>query len=162
MNKINRVKSEYLFPVIIELIQNNQKATITVTGNSMSPFLKEIRDRVELSATSFNEIKRGDIVLIRRKTGYHVMHRVYKKEKDCFFMVGDAQEWIEGPLYPDQLIAIVKRVWRKNREISCDNIIWKFLSLLWLYLRRYRYTIFKINKMFKQFKTKLSWRKSVN
>jgi len=162
MNKINRVKSEYLFPVIIELIQNNQKATVTVTGNSMSPFLKEIRDRVELSATSFNEIKRGDIVLIRRKTGYYVMHRVYKKEKDCFFMVGDAQEWIEGPLYPDQLIAIVKRVWRKNREISCDNIIWKFLSLLWLHLRRHRYTIFKINKMFKQLKAKLSWRKSVN
>jgi len=162
MNKVNRVKSEYLFPVIIELLNNNQKATITVTGNSMSPFLKEVRDRVELSATSFDEIKRGDIVLIRRVTGCYVMHRVYKKEKDCFYMVGDAQEWIEGPLYPNQLIAIVKRVWRKNREISCDNIIWKSLSLLWLCLRNHRYTIFKINNVIKQLRAKLSWRKSVN
>lgn len=158
MNKINRVKSEYLFPVIIELIQNNQKATITVTGNSMSPFLKEIRDRVELSATSFNEIKRGDIVLIRRKTGYYVMHRVYKKEKGCFFIIGDAQEWIEGPLFPEQLIAIVTRVWRKNKEIKCDNILWRFLSMLWLSLRKFRHVIFKAYNILKILKVKLTRR----
>ncbi len=144
MHKVNRVKSEILFPVICELIQNNQKARITVTGNSMSPFMKEVRDSVELAATSFESIRRGDIVLIKRTCGQYVMHRVYKKEKDCFYMVGDAQQWIEGPLYPEQLVAIVTRVWRKGREISCGNFWWKFLSKTWLMLRNFRLFIFKV------------------
>lgn len=158
MHKVNCIKSEYLFPVIVELIQNNQKATITVTGNSMLPFLKEVRDRVELSATCFTDLKRGDIVLIQRKTGYYVLHRVYKKEKDCFFIIGDAQEWIEGPLFPEQLIAIVTRVWRKNKEIKCDNILWRFLSMLWLSLRKFRHVIFKAYNMLKLLKVKLTRR----
>lgn len=144
LKKINKVKSESLFPVIIELIKNNQSAKITVTGNSMSPFLKEGRDNVELAAINFCEVRRGDIILIKRKCGYYVMHRVYKKEKDCFYIIGDAQQWIEGPLFPEQLIAIVTKVIREGREISCNNLIWKFLSHFWLNLRRFRYAIIGI------------------
>lgn len=158
MNKINRVKSKMLFPIIIELLQNDRKAKITVTGNSMSPFLKEDRDCVELTKTSFKDIKRGDIVLILRTTGYYVMHRVYKKEKNCFYMVGDAQQWIEGPLAPEQLIAIVTKVWRKNKEISCSSFWWKLLSMIWLRLRIFRNFIFKVNNKLEQLKAKLSWR----
>ena len=154
VNKVNRIKSEALFPVIIELIKNNQRARLTVTGNSMSPFLKEGRDTVEFSAVDFSQIHRGDIVLIKRKCGYYVMHRVYKKAKDSFYMVGDAQQWIEGPLYPEQLIAIVTKVWRKGREIDCNNVIWKLLSHIWLILRRFRYLIFGVYARVKRIRNK--------
>jgi signal peptidase I len=149
MQTVNLVKSEILFPVIIDLIKSDQKAILTVTGSSMTPFLRDTRDRVEFSATSFMNIKRGDIVLVKRKNGYYVMHRVWKKEKDCFFMVGDAQRGIEGPLYPEQLIALVTTVWRKNKKIDCNNIWWRAISEIWLRLRNFRYLLMRLFKYLK-------------
>lgn len=143
--QVVKVKSKTIFPVIVDLLNSGQTARITVTGNSMNPFLKEGRDSVELSKTSFPEIRRGDIVLIQRTNGIYVLHRVYQKRKECFFMVGDAQQWIEGPLYPEQLVAKVASVRRKGREIRCTNIVWILLSWVWLRLRIFRYKIFKVN-----------------
>lgn len=156
MQNISQVKSDILFPLVIECLSNGQKARITVTGNSMSPFLKEIRDSVELAGTQFDHIKRGDIVLIRRLTGAYVLHRVLRKKKDCFFMVGDAQQWIEGPLKPDQLIAKVTKVWRKGKEIECERLLWKIPALLWLRLRAYRGFMFRFYSFLKKIKLRLS------
>lgn len=144
MLTINQVKSEVLFPVVIECLNSGQNAKITVTGNSMLPFLREFKDSVELTGVRFEQIKRGDIVLIRRYSGAYVLHRVLKKEQDCFYMVGDAQQWIEGPLYPDQLIAKVPRVWRKGKEIDCESFLWKILSLIWLRLRIFRRKMLRV------------------
>ena len=70
---------------------------------SMYPFLREDKDKVELAMTSFSCIKKGDVVLIKRESGEYVLHRVLKKSMDHFYIVGDAQQWIEGPLLPEQL-----------------------------------------------------------
>lgn len=148
--QVIKVKSNTIFPVIVDLLNSGQTARITVTGNSMNPFLKANRDSVELSKTSFQEIRRGDIVLIKRTNGIYVLHRVYKKTEDSFSMVGDAQQWIEGPLYPDQLVAKVISVRRKNKEIPCTNIVWVLLSWIWLRLRVFRYKIFKVNTIVKR------------
>jgi len=141
--QVLKVKSSAIFPVITELLDSGQTARITVTGNSMYPFLRAGRDSVELSKASFQEINRGDIVLIKRTNGIYILHRVIKKPK-ILFMVGGAQQWIEGPLYPEQLVAKVKSVRRKNREIPCTNDTWVFLSRVWLRLRIFRYKTFKV------------------
>lgn len=145
--QVIKVKSKEIFPVIAELLNTGQTVHITVTGNSMIPFLKADRDSVELSKTSFSEVRRGDIVLVQRRNGIYVLHRVCKKKKDVFYMVGDAQQWIEGPLYPDQLITRVISVRRKDRQILCTNPIWVMLSLVWLRLKVIRYGIFKFHRM---------------
>ncbi len=148
--QVIKVKSNTIFPVIADLLHSGQTARITVTGRSMSPFLKEGRDNVELSKTSFQEIRKGDIVLVKRTNGIYVLHRVYKKTEASFFMVGDAQQWIEGPLYPEQLAAKVVSVRRKNRDIPCTNKGWRFLSWVWLRLRVFRYKIFKVYSIMKK------------
>lgn len=148
--QVLKVKSNEIFPVIAELLDSGQTARITVTGNSMNPFLKAGRDSVELSKTNFREIRRGDIVLIRRTNGIYVLHRVYKKADNSFFIVGDAQQWIEGPLYPEQLVAKISSVRRNNKEIPCTNVTWVFLSRVWLRLRIFRYKIFKMNAFIKR------------
>jgi hypothetical protein len=122
---------------------------------SMYPFLKDGRDSVELSGCSFDTIKKGDIVLIKRITGTYVLHRVLKKQKDCFYMIGDAQQWIEGPLSPAQLIAFVTRIKRKERIISCDNPFYKFLVSLWLVAIPFRYKIFRALRPVKRLAIKL-------
>ena len=94
MCEIKFVKSVDMFPVVKEILNKSISVSITVTGMSMYPFLRENIDSVELSDASFMSICRGDIVLILRKNGDYVLHRVLRKEKNNFYIIGDAQQWI--------------------------------------------------------------------
>lgn len=131
MHKVKNVKSAELFPAINELLMNGKKVRITVTGNSMMPFLMGNRDSVELSAADFDDLRFGQIALIRRDNGAYVLHRVIFKSKNGFYLVGDAQCKIEGPFMPRQLVAVVSAIWRKGKMISASNMIWRMLSCIW-------------------------------
>lgn len=146
MREIREVKvnAATLIPLISELIEHGQNSRIAVSGNSMYPFLRHEIDSVELTKKSFEQLDVGDIVLIQRTDGRYILHRTYRKNKDCFFMVGDAQQWIEGPLFPEQLVGVVTAIWRKDKRILCSAKWWKFLSRLWLYLRPFRNFILKV------------------
>lgn len=129
--------------MINEILDNGMGARITVTGNSMRPFLYENIDSVELQQSSFKSICKGDIVIILRDNGEYVMHRVLKKHKDCFYIVGDAQWWVEGPIRPNQITAVVKTIWRDNKKIKCSSFYWRSLSLIWLWMLPFRKILFK-------------------
>jgi signal peptidase len=102
---------------------------------------------VELSHAEFTGIKKLDIVLARRSTGEYVLHRVVKKDEKCFYMLGDAQRYIEGPFYPGQLQAVVKSVRRKKKRISCDSFMWLLLSRIWMICLPARRYIIKISRI---------------
>ncbi|MDR3270190.1 MAG: peptidase S24 [Peptococcaceae bacterium] len=137
------VKAVELFSLVSELLEQGQSARISVTGTSMYPFLRHSLDSVEFSSGNFAQIARGDIVLSRRLSGAYVMHRVWRKEKEAYYIVGDAQQWIEGPLEPQQLVAVVEAIWRKDRRIACSKCWWRCCARIWLLLRPYRYFIMK-------------------
>jgi hypothetical protein len=143
MVEIMKIQAASLFPLVSEMIEKGQPTRIIVSGSSMYPFLRDGIDSVELDRADFERLAGGDIVMIQRTNGQYIMHRVCKKEKDHFFMVGDAQQWIEGPLYPEQLVAVATAIWRKERRIVCSNRWWKFLSGVWLLCRPCRYRIIK-------------------
>ena len=145
MCNVKRVKSAEIFPIVSEILTQGGHAWIVVTGVSMYPFLREDKDSVKLTATSFKEIKRGDIVLIKRETGEYVLHRVLRKAENSFYMIGDAQQWIEGPLMPKQLIAVVTAIKKGQSEaINCNNFVWKLLSGMWLNMIPLRHVVFKL------------------
>ena len=146
MLRAQLIKSNEIFPVIQELLKDGKTVRLPVTGTSMHPFLMEDRDSVELSTSLFSEVKSGNIVLILRKNGQYILHRVITKTDNCFYIVGDAQQEIEGPLYPNQLIAVVTSVWKKKKHIQCSNLWWKTLSYVWLKLRPFRYFIMRIQR----------------
>lgn len=155
MYKMNKVKSAEIFSFIQKIFETGGAARITVTGTSMYPFLRDGIDSVELSKTELKLIKRGDIVLAYHKTGEYVLHRIWKNDMDKFYMVGDAQTWIDGPYLPDQLIAAVLRIWRKDKEVSCNSALWRLFVVTWLILRPFRGKIFfvgrKIRKLIRKF-----------
>lgn len=144
MLEVKQVKAEDLFALADELFELESRVWITVTGMSMYPFLREGGDSVELAKASFEDLKRGDIILIKRDCGFFVLHRVLKKEKNCFYIVGDAQQWVEGPLRPEQLRAVVTRIKRKQRIINCNNPLLKIVAGIWLLLIPFRNKIFRI------------------
>ncbi len=138
MCEVRSVKSEVLIPFIVSLLENGKRARMSVTGMSMYPFLRSGVDTVELSPVNFDDIRVGDMVLGRRTSGEYIMHRVFKKDDDNFYMIGDAQTELDGPYSRQQLIAGVYRVWRKDKLIDCSNKFWKFLVVVWMYLRPFR------------------------
>ncbi|MEN6325885.1 MAG: S24/S26 family peptidase [Syntrophomonas sp.] len=145
-----KIKATCLFPLICEIISYGRSARLPVTGSSMYPFLRDGIDSVELTKNNFRSLSRGDIVLICRNDGTYVMHRVLQKKIDCFFIVGDAQQWIEGPLFPGQLVAIVTAIWRKDKRILCTHPLWKILSEIWLLLRPYRRTVLNVYRIIRR------------
>jgi signal peptidase len=148
MHKVIHAKASDIFPIVQEIFQNSGSSVyITVRGNSMYPFLRDGADEIELSRVEFVNIKKLDIVLAKRPTGEYVLHRVIRKDKNCFYMVGDAQRQIEGPFYPGQLQAIVKAVRRKKKRIPCDSALWLLLSWFWMICLPIRHHILRIPRI---------------
>lgn len=150
MREVINIKNNILFPVIYELLKADKKVVITVTGSSMRPFLHENVDMVELSLADFDVIKRGDIVMAIGESGRYVLHRVIEKNKNCFYMVGDAHNSIEGPFYPEQFIAVVTSIWKGKNKICCTNFLWRLLSVLWLRALPLRGIVFKTYRLIKR------------
>lgn len=118
------------------VFENGQSIRITVVGDSMYPFLRSGIDSVELIKADFCDIELNDIVLVERLSGEYVLHRVFKKTQYNFYLQGDAQTYIEGPLNPEQLKARVKTIWRGDRVVPCSNYIWQLTGKIW---RQYLY-----------------------
>lgn len=138
MSREISVKSAEIFPVIQDLLSAGRSAILTVTGNSMYPFLRNGIDSVELINTDFYKLSRGNIVLIKRNSGAYVLHRIVKKKENCFYIVGDNQQDIEGPLKPDQVVAGVQAIFRQNKRIECSNAYLKLLVSIWITVLPFR------------------------
>ena len=122
---------------------------LTVTGNSMSPFLIHGRDTVYLSRLT-RPVRRGDILLYRRENGAYVLHRVYAVDPEGYTMVGDAQTELETGIRPNQVIAIVTRVIRKDQELRPGSFWWDFFETAWLRLLSVRRPIHNFYSVIKK------------
>jgi hypothetical protein len=148
MCEVTYVNANKIFPAIIDLLEQGIGVRITVTGMSMYPFLHGNRDVVELVRTRMDDVRRGDIVLIRRDSGEYVLHRIFRRSREGFFIVGDAQQWIEGPLKPNQLLAKASVIWRKSRCIPCSKTVWKLVGAVWLLMLPYRQRMIKLYRAY--------------
>lgn len=131
------------------LLQEGKTISIKPQGSSMYPILVEGRDRAIIEPVQTDSLKRGDVVLYRRDAdaptgGILVLHRIYKCKKDGFYMVGDNQKEIEGPLRADQIKGIMVALERNGKCISTKNLVYIVLTRIWLLFRPLRPTISRI------------------
>ncbi len=118
-----------LTPFIKEMIQNNRRVQLTVTGNSMFPLLSHLRDSVTIEGCE--DYKKYDIILYVRKNGDLILHRIVKRKKDVFFLCGDNQTVIEYPIYKEQIIGKVVSMKRKEKNFTTKNVFYGLYSFLW-------------------------------
>lgn len=131
--KVKAVSSDTLIPLLLNLIEQGQQVRLTVTGKSMRPFLRNEIDSVLLEKKPFSDIRIGDIILIRRDSGEYVLHRVVDKLDGYVYIAGDAQDWFEGPIYKETVLAVACAVYRRDKKITNDNnILWKVMIWLWV------------------------------
>ena len=79
-----------------------------------------------------------------------VMHRIYNVKKEEYYLIGDAQTVIEGPIQREQIFAVVTKVKRKGEWIVPENFRWKFFVHVWLNIIPLRETIIKTYRFFKR------------
>lgn len=117
---------------------------LLVTGTSMVPFLRHKRDSVLLVSPEQRKPRRGEILLCKRPDGSLVLHRCLKIYKDGSYRLnGDSQQWCEHPS-SDALLAVVDRITRKGKTISCDHLGYRLLAYIWMLCRPIRPIIFRI------------------
>ena len=104
---------------------------MVVAGYSMSPFLGHERDVIFFQKPD-RPLKRGDMVFYQRKSGSFVMHRIWKKKPEGYYIVGDAQQEIEGPVKEEQIFALITGVSRKGKRLGPGNLWWEFFEHVWI------------------------------
>ena len=128
---MRKVDTREYVSVLRELTEQGKEVSLVVSGNSMSPFLRHERDVIYFKKPD-RELRRGDMVFYQRKTGQFVMHRIWKVKKDGFYITGDSQMEIEGPVQQEQIFALVTKVKRKDKWIGPGNFWWEFFEHVWI------------------------------
>ncbi len=121
--------TEYV-SMLRELVRHGQQVSLPVAGSSMVPFLVHGRDTIYFEAPN-RPLKRGDMVFYQRKNGPFVMHRIHAIGPEGLYLVGDAQQEIEGPLDREQVFALVTAVKRKGKILRSGSFWWEFFRLVW-------------------------------
>ena len=119
-------------PLLREVLEEGA-LTLTVTGESMSPFLRHGRDQIRFEKLT-RPVRRGDMVFFQRWNGQYVMHRVLRSGRDGVYLVGDGQQQVEGPIAPEQIFALVTGVCRKGEWLGPGRFWWDFFAGPWLTL----------------------------
>lgn len=124
---------------IENLLAQGKRLRIKPRGYSMYPLIVPGRDEVLVERVPAETLRRGDVVLYRRiEENILVLHRIWKIDKDAFYLVGDNQKEIEGPLAASQIKGKMVGCIRNGHAFSTSHIFYLLYSRVWLWLRPYR------------------------
>ncbi|MBR6382438.1 MAG: S24/S26 family peptidase [Lachnospiraceae bacterium] len=129
---------------IVDLLSENKSVQLHPQGYSMYPLIVPERDEVIISPLRDHKIKRGDVLLYRRKNDKLILHRVYKKKNDKIYFVGDNESVVEGPLDISQVHGIMTAFYHKGKKIKTNNFFYFLSCQLWLFLLPFRKPIGKL------------------
>lgn len=145
--------NEYV-SMLRELTEAGKEVSLLISGSSMSPFLAHMRDYICFKKPD-RELKKGDMVFYQRKNGQFIMHRICKVKSNDFYIVGDAQAEIEGPVKREQIFAVVTKVKRKGKWIGPGDFWWEFFEHVWLRVIPMRRVLMKMYGKFFLLKNKI-------
>lgn len=129
---VRTVDNQAYLGMLKDLILDGKEVSLTVSGNSMSPFIVHQRDSV-LLAPVVRPLRKGDIVFYQRCNAAYVLHRICRVNADgTYDIVGDAQVEIEKRVTRGQIFAAVAMVRRKGRDIRPGNFRWFFFARVWI------------------------------
>lgn len=125
-----------------ELTEEGREVSMLIAGSSMSPFLIHERDMIYFKKPD-RELKKGDMVFFQRRSGQFIMHRIWKVRPEGYYIVGDAQTQIEGPVEKDQIFARITKVRRKGKWLEPGDFWWEFFEHVWLHMIPLRHVLMR-------------------
>ena len=132
--------------VLKDMVEQGMEVSMTVVGTSMEPFLVHNRDKIYFRKPE-GTIKKGDMVFYQRESGAYVMHRVMKVKKQQYYMAGDHQTFLEGPIEKKQIFAKVVSVEKDGVWLTEEDKLWKFYAVWWRRLFWLRKVVNKLRRI---------------
>lgn len=129
--QVRQVDTGAYVSMLRELTEQGREVSMVVAGSSMSPFVVNRRDSIFFKKPD-RDLRRGDFVFYQRSSGQFVCHRIYKITPDGYYMVGDAQTEIEGPLQREQIFGLITSVTRKGKQLGPGDFWWAFFEKVWI------------------------------
>ena len=130
MKNIKMTEADVLFSFVEESVKDGSSVKIKIAGYSMYPLVTSRRDSVLLIKA--DKIKKGDVPLIKRDDGSFVLHRVVGIKDGAFELCGDYEQKREYPIKPEQVIAVAKGFYRKEKYIDCNSFLYKLYTFFWM------------------------------
>lgn len=140
---LRKVNTKEYVSVLREITETGKEVSMVISGNSMAPFLIHERDMIWFKKID-RELKKGDMVFFQRENGQYVMHRICSIKEDGYYLIGDAQQQIEGPIHKKAIFAIVVKVRRKGKIWEEGNFWWEFFAHIWINLIPVRSKLMKL------------------
>ncbi len=144
---IRKVRTEEYIDLLLSIMNEGRSVSLLIAGGSMTPFLADGRDHVVLEKP-FRELSVGDIVLFRRQNGEYVLHRIKRISGENYYMVGDAQTYIEGPVRKSQIAALATAVERKGKVLKSGDAFWDFFERIWIRMVLFRPVCIKVYSIY--------------
>lgn len=136
------ITAQLLFTAISEELAAHRRASFTVTGMSMWPFLCHGRDQVILEAYTPGTLRKGDVVLLQTPLGNYLLHRVTRVLPDGFETTGDGNCFRDGRFPFCCIRARASAFVRKGKTIRCDAWLWRAVFAVWMALFPIRRPLF--------------------
>lgn len=135
-----------------ELTESGKEVTLVVAGSSMAPFLIHHRDSICFRKPD-RDLRKGDMVFFQQTDGAYVMHRICRIRDNAYYLIGDAQTEVEGPIRREQIFALITKIKRKGKWICPGNFWWFFFARVWIRVipfRRLFIRLYGIKGLFRQ------------
>lgn len=108
-------------------------AVVPIEGTSMLPLLKEGKALVEVAVKDLKQLKKGDVVLYRKKEGTLVLHRIIKAEDgEVFTVLGDHQVTNAEQVHKEQILAVAEGFIINGRHIDEKTRWYRVYKKIWL------------------------------
>lgn len=128
---------EELLPLMQEQLAAGKYVRFFPRGTSMLPMLRQGIDSVTLAPLP-KKLKKFDLPLYRRENGQFVLHRIVRTG-ETYTCIGDNQFQLEPGVKPEQMIALVVRFSRGEREWSVDAPAYRLYCRVWNLTRPVRH-----------------------
>lgn len=126
--------------IIEQCLKEQGFAVVPIRGTSMWPLLKEGRSQVQIVVREGKQLRKGDIVLYRRKDDTLILHRIVKEgSKDNWLVCGDHQWNQLEKVQEDQILAVAQGFFRDGHYIDERTWWYRLYVRIWntsLKLRR--------------------------
>ena len=142
INKSNlkSMSNDCFFALLEQELADHFSVRFRVKGTSMEPLLRDNRDEVQLIAYKGQSLTPGNICLFKFN-GRYILHRYLRQEGNRLCFQGDNVVTHYEYCTPNEVVGVVKTIYRDAKVFPGDTTEWKYLILLNRFKQRVRLVI---------------------
>ena len=137
------VPNDILFSNVRDYIRAGKEVKVTAKGSSMLPF---IRTGDVVTLCKAHRLRTGMVVLVEPSDGVYILHRIVKLNDEDMILYGDGNLGTKEKVSYTSVVAVVKSVYRGNKQIFYGSWGWRLRSFFWpknKFLRKYSLKVYK-------------------